>query len=174
MNGDFIAGFTEGEGCFALTLRRDVRHERPGNPTYYSWKASFVIVLRADDAELLEKIKEFLKCGHISFTKDNTQVRYEVSTLEDINQKVVPFFEHYALYGKKRNVFKSWREAVKILLKYKNKRDGVVERGKKGFSSVKWDKEDIEKLLKIQKEMLPLKSKRPINKWQGMPLGRVR
>lgn len=35
--GDYIAGFVDGEGCFALKFRRDVRHDRPGNPEYYYW-----------------------------------------------------------------------------------------------------------------------------------------
>lgn len=25
---DYIAGFVDGEGCFALNFRRDIRHER--------------------------------------------------------------------------------------------------------------------------------------------------
>jgi len=48
--GEFIAGLTEGEGCFALKFRRDVRRERPNSPVYFGWQALFAIVLRSDDA----------------------------------------------------------------------------------------------------------------------------
>ena len=173
ITGDFIAGFTEGEGCFALTLRRDVRRERPGSPVYYSWKISFVIVLRADDSMLLEKIKEHLRCGRISFTKNNSSVRYEVSLLEDLNSKIVPFFEHHYLCGKKKNVFLLWKEAVEILLKYKNQQK-IVEMGKRGFIKTDWDQKDIEKMLILHKKMIPYKSKHSAIKWGNMPLGRDR
>lgn len=171
MTGDFVAGFTEGEGCFALTLRRDVRHERPGKPTYYTWKVSFVIVLRSDDAALLQEIKKYLGCGHISFTKNNSQVRYEVSSLEELNLKIIPFFEGHKLYGRKRNVFVLWKEAARILLKYK-KLQKIVEKGKRGFIKTEWDQNDVAKMLSIHEKTLPYKSKHPPIKWANKQLGR--
>jgi len=39
LSGDYIAGFVDGEGCFDLQFRRDIRHKRLGKPVYYSWKA---------------------------------------------------------------------------------------------------------------------------------------
>ena len=38
--GDYVAGFVDGEGCFILSFRRDIRHDcgkRSGiKPTYYT------------------------------------------------------------------------------------------------------------------------------------------
>jgi intein-encoded DNA endonuclease-like protein len=33
---EYIAGYVDGEGCFGLQFRKDVRHERPNTPIYYS------------------------------------------------------------------------------------------------------------------------------------------
>ena len=56
--GDYIAGFIDGEGCFALKFRRDVRRERKNNPVYYYWDIEFAVVLRGDDKDILNNIKK--------------------------------------------------------------------------------------------------------------------
>ncbi len=172
--GDYIAGFVDGEGCFALTLRRDIRHERKTKPIYYSWKAMFAIVLRNDDFVLLEKIKDALGCGSISFTKNKNQARYQVGDLNELKDKIMPFFNKYPLLGKKKDDFVLWSEAVNILHKYKINRKKIVERGQRGFTKTIWDKNDIKKLIEIQKKMSPYKAKRTSWKWldKALELGR--
>jgi hypothetical protein len=92
LSADYIIGFVDGEGCFALSMRRDVRHERKSKATYYSWKASFAINLRADDAKILELIKSSLGVGSVTYSKNNTTVRYQVSNLSELQKHIVPFF----------------------------------------------------------------------------------
>ena len=58
---DYIAGFVDGEGCFAFSMRRDVRNERRNPKTYLSWKAMFAIVLRSDDIDMLKLIMDRLE-----------------------------------------------------------------------------------------------------------------
>ncbi len=166
--GDYIAGFVDGEGCFALTLRRDVRHERGKRtgvkPVYFYWKSQFVIVLRNDDRQLLEKIKQTLGCGSITLTYNN--VRYEVTNLDDLKHKIIPFFEKYNLYGKKMNDFLLWRKAIDILYKYKLKRGRVNSKRGIGFYSIQWDTKDIQELEDIHQKMLAYKShKSRMKKW---------
>ena len=167
-SGDYIAGFVDGEGCFALTFRRDVRHERKGKPVYYSWKVLFAIVLRKDDSELLKKIESVLGCGSISFThmRENGEVRYQVSNIDDLREKIIPFFEKYKLYGKKKYDFNLWSEAVGILKKYKSKRgEANVIKGKRGFTKTIWDEKDLKRLLEIRNRMSVYKNIRFVPKW---------
>ena len=70
--GDYVAGFVDGEGCFYLTYRSEIRYERPGKPKYFRWTPYFAINLRQDDKEILEKIRNTLSCGNIHF---NNEVR---------------------------------------------------------------------------------------------------
>lgn len=174
LSGDYIAGFVEGEGCFALTLRRDIRHERKPKPVYYSWKAMFAIVLREDDRDLLEKIQKMLGCGSITFTKEGNQARLQVSDLNELKYRIIPFFNKYSLFGKKRSDFILWSEAINILYKYKVKRGKIVEKGKRGFTKTTWDKNDILRLIEIQEKMSSYKSKRSAWKWlnKASKLGR--
>ena len=163
--GAYITGFVDGEGCFALSFRRDVRHERGKRsgkkPVYFYWKAQFVIVLRNDDKKLIERIKKSLDCGSISFTRN--QIRYQVSSLDDLKNKIAPFFFRYGLQSKKREDFILWSKAIEILNKYKIRRniqrDGVNRKsGERGFYRVKWDQKDLHQLMEVHHKMLIYKS----------------
>ena len=172
ISDDYIAGFVDGEGCFALSMRKDVRHERKSKATYYSWKASFAINLRADDAALLKCIQNRLGVGSVTFTKDKTSVRFQVSDLYELRDVIVPFFELHTLYGKKGRDFKLWSEAIKILLKYKVARgDANVLKGVRGFQKIIWQVKDVKRLKEIQKISSEYKSKR-IRKWTEAKMGR--
>lgn len=150
--GDYIAGFVDGEGCFALKFRRDVRHDRKNSPIYFYWDIEFAIMLRSDDKKILEDICETLNCGRISISKRGT-ARYAVNDLDDLLYKIVPFFERHQLRAKKRNDFNLWREALSIL--YKNKQ-------------LKPKDDDLKRLIEIIKQTKEIKSQRKDWKWLNM------
>jgi len=161
--GDYIAGFVDGEGCFALNFRRDIRHERGKRsklkPTYFYWKAQFVISLRSDDNELLQKIKNTLNCGQISFSRNNA--RYQISNLNDLKDIIIPFFLKHRLYGKKNKDFYLWKEAIGILVKYKEQRASINRKpGGSGFYKITWERQDLRKLSEIRNNMSSYKADR--------------
>ena len=156
----FISGLVDGEGCFALNFRRDKRHERKGKPEYFYWTVRFIIVLRIDDKTLLEKVRDTLDCGIVSTSGD--QARYSVTKIEDLKEKILPFFSKYPFYGKKYKDFLLWAEAVNIL--YRN-RQPPIQKGQRGFPKMQWESSDIQCLLEITKEMEGYKSKGSAWKW---------
>lgn len=159
LNPDYIAGFTDGEGCFGLQFRKDVRHERPGSPSYFSWKAQFTITARKDEQELFERIKDFFNCGNIYKVLDK-EIHFCVSNIDELYNIISPFFKKYQLQGKKKNDFILWDEAVNII--YKNKKHKVnIVKGLKGFCKNEWDKKDLNRLIEIHSEMQKYKSLRP-------------
>lgn len=156
LSGDYVAGFVDGEGCFDLQFRRDVRHERVNKPIYYSWKVQFAIVARKDDKELLKKIKATLNCGYIYYARGD-QVRYSVQDIENLCNVIIPFFKKYPLFGKKKKDFELWAEAVTII--YQNKNKPIVTR----------DKKELQRLIEIHRLMQKYKSKRPQGfKWASV------
>ena len=166
--GDYIAGFVDGEGCFALKFRRDIKYHRPNTPVYFSWDIEFAIGLRSDDKELLKKIQVALECGNISVNRRG-MARYSVQRIGDLTSKIVPFFDKYQLHGKKQFDYKLWKEAVEIF--GRNQRTAVnIRKGERRFHKTEWDPKDIKRLGEIQREMKPYKSKRAEWKWL-MPTG---
>lgn len=160
LSGDYIAGLVDGEGCFALNFRQDKKYKLKGQPEYFYWKVQFAIVLRADDKPLLEKVRDTLDCGSIYLSpprrrQPSPEVRYSVQNLEDLKEKIVPFFLNNPLHSKKHEDFVLWAEAVDIL--YRNKGTPV----KKGEL-------EFQRLLERAKEMKSYKSKGAAWKW-GQP-----
>jgi len=140
-------------GCFDLQFRRDVRHKRTNSPTYYSWKAQFVIVGSLDKEDLLRKIQNTLNCGRIHYVT-GTQLRYSVQAIDELYNTIVPFFGTNQLSGKKKRDFELWTEAIKII--YQNK----------GNKLTGWSKENFQGLINIQKAMLKYKVKKTqASKW---------
>jgi len=91
LSGDYIAGFVDGEGCFDLQFRRDVRHERVNRPVYYGWRVQFVIVTRLDDEGLLKQIKDTLNCGSINFARGD-QDSFSVQDIDNLYNIIIPLF----------------------------------------------------------------------------------
>ena len=55
-----IAELVNQDGCFDLQFRKDTRHERTNAPTYYRWKAQFVVTGPKENAKVLERVKKDL------------------------------------------------------------------------------------------------------------------
>ncbi len=164
LSGDYIAGFVDGEGCFALKFRKD-RKQNLGNKKlreYFYWGVEFAIVLRSDDIQILELIKDELGCGSITHANNGAQVRYSIQNTKDLAEKIVPFFKQHELRAKKAADFDLWSQAVEILNKHKN---GVlnIKTGIRGFVKKELPKEDEEKLMNLRNKMLDYKSNRSKN-----------
>jgi hypothetical protein len=94
---DYIAGLTDGEGCFYVQIRTSSRYHF-GHTVHLH----FHIKMQADDKVLLDKVKDTLGCGNVYFQSDNRPThrqcyRYSVSSHSDILQIVIPFFKEHRL-----------------------------------------------------------------------------
>ncbi|MDO8430195.1 MAG: LAGLIDADG family homing endonuclease [bacterium] len=148
--GDYIAGFVDGEGCFALKFRRDVRHDRKNKPIYFYWDIEFAIMLKGDDKEILYKIRDTLKCGKVGNIDKRGLIRYAINNINDLSNKVVPFFQKYPLHAKKRHDFDLWKKAVAI---FKIKQQ-------------LWDQKTSQRLIEIREAMKQYKGGNRSNwKW---------
>lgn len=123
--GDYIAGFVDGEGCFYLTFRSEVKRNRNGSPTYYRWLPYFAITLREDDYDILKKICDTLNCGKLYFLSSRNRggrmAYLGIQNITDLYEKVMPFFKKYPLRAKKRKDFELWCRALEIV--YRNKKN---------------------------------------------------
>src|SRR5579863_9146720 len=131
------------DGCFDLQFRKDTRHERTNSPTYYRWKAQFIVTAPKEDKKILEKIKKEIGCGQIHIAKD--QARYSVQKISDVAECVIPYFKKHPLSDKKKHCFELWSKAVQII--YSNK----------GKYSTDWKKNDLHTLVEIHKSSLKYK-----------------
>ncbi|MEK7497421.1 MAG: LAGLIDADG family homing endonuclease [Patescibacteria group bacterium] len=149
--GDYVSGLVDGEGCFILQYRREVKRNRPGLPIYFRWFVAFAIVLRKDDEPLLEMVKNTLGCGGITHTRN--EVRYQVQDSKLLASKLIPFFERHPLFGKKHKDYLLWKEAVLLLVASKDKTLSTRP------------EEELSRLQKIRIAMKTYKAKGASYKW---------
>lgn len=83
---EWLAGFTAGEGCFRVNTSK---YER--NKFGVRVVMIFRIIQHVRDEFLLNNIKAYLGCGSV-YKHSKEVVVFEVSSLKDINEKIIPFF----------------------------------------------------------------------------------
>ena len=149
-----IVDLVNSDGCFDLQFRKDTRHERTNSPTYYRWKAQFIVTGPKEDLKILQKIKREMDCGEVSFSKD--QARFSVQKISDIFETVVPFFRKNRLADKKKKDFELWAKAVEILQK------------NKGKPLSDWKKSELNSLIEIHKSSAKYKNRPRTSKWLDM------
>ena len=117
-----IAGLVVGEGCFYAESAADKKYKS-------GWRVrpAFCIEMRHDETEILEAVRDALGCGGI-YRLDFGRYRgyqqkrwaphakYRVSKLAHLNDQVIPFFERYTLFGRKRRAFECFVPLVQLLI----------------------------------------------------------
>ena len=118
--GYWLSGFTDGEGCFFLGMRRE--DGRPHEPI-----AQFRIGLRADDTDILLQIQSFLGVGKIDSCSHRGNIRVStlrVSVVKELIGAVIPSFHRYPLRAKKARDFAIWERGVLFLADARTRKHG--------------------------------------------------
>ncbi len=113
--GHWIVGFTDGEGCFSVSIFRN-------NTSKNGWQVfpEFVITQGEKSLSALEVFERYFECGKIFVNKryDNHSehlYRYCVRSVQDLREKIIPFFKEHALKTAKKNDFEIFVEIVDML-----------------------------------------------------------
>lgn len=103
--GNYIAGFTDGEGSFNVSVKKrsDFRH---------SWKLSASFNISQKDRVILAWIKHILGCGTLRSRKDGI-VYYEVTNITSLYTVILPFFRKFGFRtAYKKHNFRVFSEIV--------------------------------------------------------------
>ena len=111
----WIVGFTDGEGCFSVSLFKN-------KTTKSGWQVfpEFVITQGVKSKAALEIFKEYFGVGLIYINKryDNHNehlYRYCVRTINEIDSVIIPFFKQNPLQTAKQNDFEVFEKIVMML-----------------------------------------------------------
>jgi hypothetical protein len=108
-DGQWIAGFTSGEGCFKITLVK--RPNRRIDQVYLV----FQLTQHSRDEKLLESFISFFGCGILEASSKDPIVRFSVYKFSDNYEKILPFFQKYNILGVKSKDFQDWCKAAEII-----------------------------------------------------------
>jgi len=99
-NPYWVTGFTSAEGCFFVRL-------------YKSSEKKFVdlrfeIVQHQRDEELMKQFIAYFGCGFYYARKNKKAGNFIIVKYQDINEKIIPFFQKYPVHGVKFLDFKDF------------------------------------------------------------------
>ncbi len=119
LTADYIVGLTDGEGSFTAYIRPPKREHGAKS---YRIECHYYIKLRDDDRALLEEVKTFFGIGRLSFQRENRpnhhhMYRYEVTNLQELQNRIIPFFERNSLRGMKMKDFELFRHIVHAVIR---------------------------------------------------------
>ena len=128
--GNYLAGFTDGEGSFHVSFRKREDSKIP-------WQISLCFNISQKDQVILSLFKKHLKCGTIRERKNDGIWYYEVTNFTAIQTNIIPFFNRFGfLSAKKKRDFSKFKQIAKLI----ENEDHLKIEG-------------IEKILEIRKEM---------------------
>ena len=107
--GNYLAGFTDGEGSFHVCFRKRKDFKIP-------WKISLSFNVSQKDPVILSQFKKHLQCGSLRKRKHDEVWYYEVNNFDAIRMNVIPFFNRFGfLSAKKKKDFSKFKKIAKLI-----------------------------------------------------------
>jgi len=119
--GDYLAGFTDGEGSFNVSFRKRGDFAMP-------WKVSLCFNVSQRDEVVLTLFKRHLECGTMRSRVDGVWY-YEVNTFTAIVENVIPFFDRFGfLSAKKQRDFAKFKQIARLIQQSRHlSKEGILE-----------------------------------------------
>ena len=101
LDPSWIAGFVDGEGCFSVSVHRNICMHRHGG---WQLQAVFHVYQHRDHGDVLFALCAYFGCGYVRPKGPRSDVlTYSVSSLRELDERIVPFFEEHRLLVKDRD-----------------------------------------------------------------------
>jgi hypothetical protein len=106
--GNYLAGFTDGEGSFNVSFRKRGDYAMP-------WKVSLCFNVSQRDRVVLTLLMQHLQCGTMRSRSDGVSY-FEVNTFAAIVGNVIPFFDRFGfLSSKKQRDFAKFKQIARLI-----------------------------------------------------------
>ena len=120
---NYITGFVDGEGSFSISIT-------PRNFKDVKWEIRliFSISQHKRNRGILYKIKDYFRCGTIRPNRKDNTYKYEVRSLQDLKNIIIPHFQKYPLQTTKRIDFEIFTKVIQIMEERRHlTKDGLKE-----------------------------------------------
>lgn len=122
LNPYYVTGLIEGEGSFYVGIL-----PRKLGEVDWEVRPSFSISQSWRNRGIIFRLKEFFGCGFIRPSKKDNTIKYEVRSLKELREKILPHFEKYPLEGEKKKDFEIFKEILEMMEKKEHlKKDGLL------------------------------------------------
>ena len=98
--GNYISGYVDGEGCFSVSFSK-----REKLRIGWEVKSSFAVGQNYDRREVLDLMMEYFNCGFMRRDYADKTLKYEIRSLRELLEKVIPHFKKFPLKSSKQKDF---------------------------------------------------------------------
>lgn len=113
---NYISGFTDGEGCFCVSFSYRPKNIKVG----WEVKPSFAVGQNYDRAETLGLMKSYFKCGFMRRDYADKTLKFEVRSIDDLLDNIIPHFKKYPLYSAKQKDFVLFEKICRKIKNYEH------------------------------------------------------
>lgn len=113
--GYYLSGYADGEGSFCISFS-----PKPKLLTSVEVRPSFSVSQNGDRSEVLYLFKEFLNCGTIRRNQSDRTYKFEVRSIKNLIEKVIPHFEKYPLLSSKERDFVKFERICQMVYQQKH------------------------------------------------------
>jgi LAGLIDADG endonuclease len=106
----YISGYVDGEGCFTVSFSKRMKM-RGG----WEVRPSFSVSQNSDRAEVLLEIQEYFECGTIRPDRSDKTMKFEVRSISNLVNSVIPHFERYPLRSSKQRDFEFFARVCQLV-----------------------------------------------------------
>ncbi len=112
LNPHYIAGFIDGEGSFSVSIGKHKTLKRG-----LEVRIEFSIEVRADDRNIIKRIRQVIGCGNIYNIPYRKQgwyphVKYKIGSRKDLVNYLFPLLDKYPLQAKKKQSYEIFKKVV--------------------------------------------------------------
>lgn len=93
----YVSGYVDGEGCFCVSFQPSKRH-RMG----WEVRPSFSVSQNADRSDPIYRMREYFRCGSIRPDRSDKTVKYEVRSVRELLDYVIPHFRTFPMVSSKQ------------------------------------------------------------------------
>lgn len=110
LNYNWIAGFTDAEGCFFIAHKKS-QASKLGETVWLK----FILTQHSRDENLLKNFIEIFGCGRFVAKNTKEYGEFLVEKYSDIRDKIIPLFEKYPLYGIKKENYLDFKKVSELI-----------------------------------------------------------
>lgn len=109
-NPHWLAGFTDGDGHFGVSVYKSKQYKLGCNVGL-----EFKLVQHTRDEDLLKSFISYFECGAYSPRSTEESGVYSVRNFNDIESKIIPFFNKYPLHSNKAKDYQDFLKVAQII-----------------------------------------------------------
>lgn len=108
--GLYLSGYADGEGSFCVSFS-----PRPKLSTHLEVRPSFSVSQNSDRSEVLDLYLSVFQCGTIRKNPTDRTYKYEVRSLDNLIEKIIPHFYRFPLLSSKQRDFEKFTRICTLM-----------------------------------------------------------